>query len=97
MSSSWDGAAIRARAISRSGAVRTRAHTVTGIVDRMGGGDAFAAGVLHGLATGMDDQATLDFAVAAACLKHTVRGDFNLASLGDVEFYLSNSGSDVRR
>jgi 2-dehydro-3-deoxygluconokinase len=83
--------------ISRAGKVETRAHEVTGIVDRIGGGDAFAAGVLHGLATGMDDQSTLDFAVAAACLKHTVRGDFNLARVSDVDFYLSNSGSDVRR
>lgn len=83
--------------ISRDAAVRTPSHAVTGIVDRIGGGDAFAAGLLHGLATGLDDQAALDFAVAAARLKHTIRGDFNLASASDVEFYLSNSGSDVRR
>ena len=83
-------------AITRAGAVRTRAHAV-GIVDRIGGGDAFAAGVLHGLAAGMGEQQMLDFAVAAAVLKHTVRGDFNLATVADVEFYLSNSGSDVRR
>lgn len=83
--------------IARDGIARTHAHDVTGIVDRIGGGDAFAAGVLHGLASGMSDQAALDFAVAAAVLKHTVRGDFNLASVADVEFYLSNSGADVRR
>jgi len=82
---------------TRSGATSTRAHAVTGVVDRIGGGDAFAAGVLHGLASGMGEQEMLDFAVAAAALKHTVRGDFNLARVADVEFYLSNSGSDVRR
>lgn len=83
--------------LTRAGVVRTRAHALTGIVDRIGGGDAFAAGVLHGLTSGASDQRMLDFAVAAAALKHTVRGDFNLATAADVDFYLSNSGSDVRR
>jgi len=83
--------------LTRTGAVRTRAHAITGIVDRIGGGDAFAAGVLHGLATGMSEQHLLDFAVAAAALKHSVRGDFNLATVAEVDFYLSNTGSDVRR
>jgi 2-dehydro-3-deoxygluconokinase len=82
---------------TRGGAVSTPAHAVTGIVDRIGGGDAFAAGLLHGLATGADDQAMLDFALGAACLKHTIPGDFNLATVEDVQFYLSDSGSDVRR
>lgn len=82
---------------TRSGATRTRAHAVTGIVDRIGGGDAFAAGLLHGLAQSLSDQQALDFAVAAAVLKHAVRSDFNLSTEADIEFYLSNSGSDVRR
>jgi 2-dehydro-3-deoxygluconokinase len=82
---------------TRAGATRTKNNEITGIVDRIGGGDAFAAGLLHGLANGADDQNMLDFAVAAACLKHTVPGDFNLASEADVLFHLSASGSDVRR
>lgn len=82
---------------TRSGAARTRAHAITGIVDRIGGGDAFAAGVLHGLTTGMSDQQMLDFAAAAAVLKHAIRGDFNLSTQADIDFYLSNSGADVRR
>jgi 2-dehydro-3-deoxygluconokinase len=82
---------------TRNGATRTHAHAITGIVDRIGGGDAFAAGVLHGLTGGMSDQQMLDFAVGAAVLKHTVRGDFNLSAVSDVDFYLSSSGSDVRR
>ncbi len=82
---------------TRDGSTRTGAHAISGIVDRIGGGDAFAAGVLHGLASGMSDEQMLDFAVGAAALKHSVRGDFNLATVADVEFYLSNSGSDVRR
>ncbi len=82
---------------TRTGATRTKNNEITGIVDRIGGGDAFAAGLLHGLANGADDQNMLDFAVAAACLKHTIPGDFNLASEADVLFHLSASGSDVRR
>ncbi len=83
--------------ITRASATRSAARTITGIVDRIGGGDAFAAGLLHGLANGDTDQRMLDFAVAAAALKHYVPGDFNLASVADVDFLLSNSGSDVRR
>ena len=74
-----------------------KTRTVSGIVDRIGGGDAFAAGLLHGLATGYADADMLDFALAAACLKHYIPGDFNLSTVADVQFYLSNSGSDVRR
>ncbi len=82
---------------TRTGATRTAIKTITGIVDRIGGGDAFASGLLHGLAKGADDQDMLDFALAASCLKHTIPGDFNLASEADVAFQLSSSGSDVRR
>jgi 2-dehydro-3-deoxygluconokinase len=82
---------------TRAGATRTRTQAVTGIVDRIGGGDAFAAGLLHGIASGSADQEMLDFALGAACLKHFIPGDFNLSSIEDVRFYLSSAGSDVRR
>lgn len=82
---------------THTSATRTATNSITGIVDRIGGGDAFAAGLLHGIANRATDQAMLDFAVAAACLKHTIPGDFNLASESDVLFHLSASGSDVRR
>jgi 2-dehydro-3-deoxygluconokinase len=82
---------------TRTQTIRSAPRAVTGIVDRIGGGDAFAAGLLHGLASGRSDQQTLEFALAAAALKHTIAGDFNLASEADVDFMLSNSGSDVRR
>ena len=82
---------------TQTGATRSPARAVTGIVDRIGGGDAFAAGLLHGLATGATEQHALDFAVAAAALKHYIPGDFNLSTVADVDFFLSNSGSDVRR
>lgn len=82
---------------TRTNATRSPARAVTGIVDRIGGGDAFAAGLLHGIATGATEQHALDFAVAAAALKHYIPGDFNLTTVADVDFFLSNSGSDVRR
>jgi 2-dehydro-3-deoxygluconokinase len=82
---------------TRTSATRSPASAVAGIVDRIGGGDAFAAGLLHGLVAGATEQHALDFAVAAAALKHYIPGDFNLATVADVDFFLSNSGSDVRR
>jgi len=82
----------------RDGAERnTRAIPLVGIVDRIGGGDAFAAGLLHGLRTGMTDQDALDFALGAACLKHAVPGDFNLVAESDVNAFLAQDGLDVRR
>lgn len=72
-------------------------QSLAGIVDRIGAGDAFAAGLLHGLRTQMSDQDALEFAHAAACLKHTIPGDFNLAGEGDVKAFLGQEGLDVRR
>ena len=55
------------------------------IVDRVGTGDAFAAGLICSLLLGKNDPAALSFGVAAACLKHSIWGDFNIASLEEVE------------
>jgi 2-dehydro-3-deoxygluconokinase len=61
-------------------------YDITHIVDRVGGGDAFAGGLIYGLKTfGQDRQRVLDFAVAASALKHTVFGDFNLVTVAEVE------------
>jgi 2-dehydro-3-deoxygluconokinase len=61
-------------------------HQVTHIVDRVGGGDAFAAGLIYGfLNFGDAPQKILNFAVAASCLKHTIKGDFNLVTVAEVE------------
>ncbi|MDR2144037.1 MAG: sugar kinase [Treponema sp.] len=54
------------------------------IVDRVGGGDSFAAGLIYGLANAMGPRETLEFAVAASCLKHSVEGDFNQVSVEEV-------------
>jgi 2-dehydro-3-deoxygluconokinase len=61
-------------------------YDITHIVDRVGGGDSFVAGLIYGLLTyGDDRQTALDFALAASCLKHTIFGDFNLATVSEVE------------
>lgn len=66
---------------------------VTHIVDRVGGGDAFAAGLIYGLRiSGDDPQKVLNFAVAASCLKHSIFGDFNVVSVAEVERLM---GGDV--
>lgn len=75
----------------------TAYHPLTGVVDRIGGGDAFAAGLLHGLLRGLPEQATLDFAVAAGCLKHSVPGDVNLLREADMQAFLDQGGFEVKR
>ena len=82
---------------SRDGAWRTQSRPLNPIIDRSGGGDAFAAGVIHGLLTGMAPPDLLNFAVAAAVLKHATPGDFNLATLADVQAVRSSPSLDVRR
>ena len=54
------------------------------IVDRVGGGDSFGAGLIYGILTGLDTRATVEFAVAASCLKHSIEGDFNMVSVDEV-------------
>jgi 2-dehydro-3-deoxygluconokinase len=69
------------------------AYDLTHIVDRVGGGDSFVAGLIYSLITfAGDNQRSLDFAIAASALKHTIFGDFNLASVAEVEKIM---GGDV--
>jgi len=69
-------------------------YQITHIVDRVGGGDSFMGGVIYGLLTYGDDlQSALNFAVAASCLKHTIYGDFNLASVDEVKKLMSGDTS----
>jgi 2-dehydro-3-deoxygluconokinase len=61
-------------------------YDITHIVDRVGGGDAFMGGLIYGLRTyGADRHKTLNFAVAASCLKHSIFGDFNMVTVAEVE------------
>jgi 2-dehydro-3-deoxygluconokinase len=67
---------------------------ITHIVDRVGGGDAFASGLIYGLRTYQGDfQKVLNFAVAASCLKHSIFGDFNLVTVDEVEKLMSGDAS----
>jgi len=83
-----------------SGVMRTQdafhegpTYDITHIVDRVGGGDAFAAGLIHGLRHLPDDPAALQFAVAAACLKHSIEGDFNRISREEVQKLVGGDAS----
>ncbi|WP_375178385.1 PfkB family carbohydrate kinase [Enterococcus rotai] len=72
-------------------------HEINPIVDRVGAGDAFAGGILHGVLEQMTPQATVDFATAAAALKHTVYGDCNQFSKEEVaDFLICGSGKIIR-
>jgi 2-dehydro-3-deoxygluconokinase len=72
--------------------VSTR-YEITNIVDRVGGGDSFAAGLIYGLNTYDDRQQALEFAVAASCLKHSISGDFNRVSVAEVEKLMGGDAS----
>ena len=63
------------------------------VVDRIGGGDSFAAGLIHGFVSGRDLEATLKFAVAASALKQTIPGDFNQVSVAEVERLVNGDAS----
>jgi len=63
------------------------------IVDRVGGGDSFGAGLIYGLTKKMKPQECLEFAVAASCLKHSIEGDFNRVSVKEVKSLMSGDGS----
>jgi 2-dehydro-3-deoxygluconokinase len=63
------------------------------IVDRVGGGDSFGAGLIYGCVQALPPQETLEFAVAASCLKHSIEGDFNHASVDEVKKLAGGDGS----
>lgn len=63
------------------------------IVDRVGGGDSFAAGIIYGIITSLGDREVIDFAIAASCLKQTMEGDFNRSTVDDVYALLQTGGN----
>ena len=72
----------------------TRQYQITDIVDRVGGGDSFMGGLIYGLLEYEgDDQKALDFAVAASCLKHTIKGDANLVTVDEVNKLMGGDAS----
>ena len=71
----------------------SRRYEINPIVDRVGGGDSFSAGIIHGLANGKPMDWALEFAVAASALKHTIPGDVNMVSLQEVESLMNGNGN----
>ncbi|MBQ9520447.1 MAG: sugar kinase [Acholeplasmatales bacterium] len=63
----------------------SKRYEINPIIDRIGGGDSFSGGIIHGLLTKKTQGEALEFAVAASALKHTINGDFNLVSADEVE------------
>ncbi len=68
-------------------------YDISNIVDRVGGGDAFAGGLIYGLVAGKPCEEALAFAVAASCLKHTIPGDINRVTLDEVDQLLAGDAS----
>ncbi len=68
-------------------------YDINDIIDRVGGGDSFAGGLIYGLSHYQTDREALEFAVAASCLKHSILGDFNRVSVDDVEKLVGGDGS----
>lgn len=63
------------------------------IVDRVGGGDSFGAGLIYSMLSGFDNQKIIEFAVGASCLKHSIEGDFNMVSTDEVHKLIGGDGS----
>ena len=70
-------------------------YEIENIVERVGAGDSFAAGLIYGLTEFNDEQKSLEFATAASCLKHSICGDFNLSTKDEV-IALMNGNSTGR-
>lgn len=94
---SVDDQAIAGELVTREGRWVSPVHELPGVVDRIGGGDAFAAGALHALLSRQGPQYAIDFAVAAGALKHSIPGDFNRVSIAEVEAAMAGGSLDVRR
>jgi 2-dehydro-3-deoxygluconokinase len=71
----------------------SRHYDITDIVDRVGAGDSFAAGLIYGLRAYKDDRRALEFATAASCLKHSVLGDINRVTAAEVEALVAGDAS----
>ena len=71
----------------------SKKYEIRDIVDRVGGGDSFAGGLIHGLTTYDDRRQALEFAVAASCLKHSILGDLNRVGVSDVTRLMGGDGT----
>ncbi len=71
----------------------SRRYEIRDIIDRVGGGDSFCGGLIYGLNSYKDRQQSLEFAVAASCLKHSIYGDFNRVAIAEVERLMGGDAS----
>ena len=71
----------------------SKKYEILDIIDRVGGGDSFAGGLIYGLNQYEDKQSALEFAVAASCLKHSIPGDFNRVTVSDVTKLMGGDGT----
>ena len=71
----------------------SRHYEITDIIDRVGGGDSFASALIYGMNAYTDRQQSLEFAVAASCLKHSISGDFNRVTVKEVENLMGGDAS----
>jgi 2-dehydro-3-deoxygluconokinase len=86
---SWSGVLWNGKSL-----IEAPTYQITHIVDRVGGGDSYMGGLVYGLIKYQkDDQKALNFAVAASCLKHTIKGDFNMVTVDEVEKLMKGDGS----
>jgi 2-dehydro-3-deoxygluconokinase len=87
---------VSARIDTRERGLQTEEAVITGIVDRIGAGDAFASGILHGLRRGLDLETVARTGLALSALKHSLPGDASLFAQGDIDGFFEG-GFDVRR
>ncbi len=78
--------------ITKEKAYKSKKYTIQ-IVDRVGGGDSFGAGLIYGLKNKLPAQDAIEYAIAASCLKHTIEGDFNITSVDEVMKLVGGDGS----
>ena len=78
---------------NRKDFIHSQRYEIKDIIDRVGGGDSFATGLIYGLSQLEDDGKALRFAVAASCLKHSIKGDFPLFNLNEVNNLIEKGGS----
>ena len=79
--------------VSKSSEVYAAKEYLVHIVDRVGGGDSFGAGLIYGLNNFDDPKEAVEFAVAASCLKQTIEGDFNMVTVEEVTRLAAGDGS----
>ena len=77
----------------KSGFYLSRQYEMKDIIDRVGGGDSFASALIYGLNAYEDRDESLNFAVAASCLKHSISGDFNRVSVAEAEKLMGGDAS----